>query len=257
MKYLSLRTILSIVIVLSFSFTLTAQENQHLKTKAHWSYKGENGPGNWGKLAPEFAPCGNGKSQSPIDLVKAIKAKLNKIDLHYSESDINLINNGHTIQENYDEGSYAEIDGEKFQLLQLHFHTPSEHTVNGKHYAMEMHLVHKDDKNNLAVIGVFFKIGKKNTELEKLVSHLPSRKTEKYTSDKIKIDLNKLLPSDKSYYHYYGSLTTPNCAEGVNWKVFVNPIEASKEQINEFHKIMGSNARPTQPLNKRFLLISE
>lgn len=148
---------------------------EEVKHEVHWSYEGEGGPANWGNLKPEFALCGTGMTQSPIDLSSAYKTKLNTIKFDYKETPLKIVNNGHAIQVNYDPGSSATIDGGKYQLVQFHFHSPSEHTVDGKFYDMEMHLVHKSDKGDLAVVGVFLKKGKMNKVIQVLWDNLGAK----------------------------------------------------------------------------------
>jgi carbonic anhydrase len=165
-----------------------------------------------------------------------------------------MLNNGHTIQVNYAKGSRITVGGEQYELAQFHFHTPSENTVNGKAYDMEMHLVHKNAKGELAVVGVFFQSGSQNAELDKLWRQLPEKAGEQKTLADTSLSAANLLPQDRSYAHFNGSLTTPPCSENVNWFVIREPLQASAEQISRISTIMGHNARPVQNLNKRFVL---
>ena len=231
---------------------------EEVKHEVHWGYEGEGAPANWGKLKPEFATCGTGQSQSPIDLSSAYKTKLNTIKFDYKETPLKIVNNGHAIQVNYDPGSSVMIDGEKYNLVQFHFHAPSEHTVDGKFYDMEMHLVHKSDKGDLAVVGVFLKKGKANQIIQALWNNLPNEINMENVVAGLSVNASSLLPKDAKYYHYYGSLTTPPCSEGVLWSVMRTPIEVSEEQIQKFKTVMGvDDNRPVLPLNKRFLLESQ
>lgn len=231
---------------------------QEVKHEIHWGYQGEGAPENWGKLKPEFALCGTGMSQSPIDMAKTYKTKLDAIDFSYKETPLKILNNGHAVQVNYEPGSSVMIDGQQYELLQFHFHAPSEHTVNGAFYDMEMHLVHKNDKGELAVVGVFLKKGKANKIIQVLWDNLPSEVNKENVVNDILVNASGLLPKDKKYYHYYGSLTTPPCSEGVNWSVLKAPIEVSEEQIQKFQALMGfANNRPVLPVNKRFVLESQ
>lgn len=256
----SLRILLIGVMIVAFAVSLYSQNKKHDKhhdKAVHWSYSGETGPLHWGELSPEFAGCSKGTSQTPIDLKTGYKTNLDKLQNSFYAQDMRIINNGHTIQINFGAGNSSVIDGIKFALLQFHFHTPSEHTVNGKHYPMEMHLVHKNDKGELGVIGVFFKEGKENSELQKIIDNFPGEIGKETTVKSVKINAADFLPADKNYYHYFGSLTTPPCSEGVSWVVIKAPLEASKKQIEQFEKIMHENNRPVLPLNKRFLLESD
>ncbi len=223
-----------------------------------WSYGGETGPEAWADLKSEYSAC-KGSQQSPIDIVpkQALESDLSKIKFNWSDSTLQVKNNGHTIQANYDEGSSIKVNGDKFDLLQFHFHAPSEHALNGKLYDMEAHFVHKADNGELAVVGVFFKEGKENKALAPIWENMPHQIETKSIAG-IKINGEDLLPRDtKEYFHYMGSLTTPPCSEVVNWYVLAEPIEASKEQIEAFSKVIHANNRPVQPLNRRFVLAND
>ncbi len=225
---------------------------------ASWSYGGATGPDNWAALKSEYSAC-KGSQQSPIDIVpeKALESDLGKIKFNWSSSALQIKNNGHTIQANYDDGSSIEVNGKKFDLLQFHFHAPSEHALNGKLYDMEAHFVHKADNGELAVVGVFFEEGKENPALKPIFDNMPHSIGTKDVSN-ITINAKKLLPSNtKEYFHYMGSLTTPPCSEVVNWYVLAKPIEASKDQIEAFAHLIHENNRPVQPLNRRFVLVND
>ncbi|HET6462530.1 MAG TPA: carbonic anhydrase family protein, partial [Candidatus Krumholzibacteria bacterium] len=160
-------------------------------------------------------------------------------------------NNGHTIQINYTDGDVLTIGSEQFQLLQYHFHVPSEHTVKGQHHAMEMHLVHATDDGKLAVIGVFIDEGAHNAAFDPILSNLPATKGAESHLDHVMVDVNQLLPSSLETYRYDGSLTTPPCSESVKWLVMTTPIQLSADQIAAFRAIINGNNRPVQPLNGR------
>ncbi len=218
----------------------------------HWGYgDNEEGPENWKNLCDGFSACG-GKAQSPIDIKTDIAIssdELKPIAFHYGKSTVDIINNGHTVQFNVSGENTSSINDKKYKLLQFHYHTLSEHTVNGEHFPMEVHLVQKNNDKDFAVIGVMFKEGKENPLLKKYLDKFPTEKGT-YKADE-SFDLNLLLPSDKSYYYYKGSLTTPPCSEIVSWYVMKEPVEASKEQIKKFAAILHNNYRPVQPLNGR------
>ncbi len=222
----------------------------------HWGYTGSAGPEHWGELKQEFVACKTGTRQSPIDinLTQSLPANLGDIKFDYQSISPEVLNNGHTIQVNYSKGSSITVADREFELAQFHFHTPSENTVNGKAYDMEMHLVHKNINGELAVVGVFFKQGKQNAELEKLWRRLPEHSGGKQTLSDTSLSVADLLPQDRAYTHFNGSLTTPPCSEGVNWFVVKEPVEASAEQIARISAIIGNNARPVQKLNNRFVL---
>lgn len=226
--------------------------------RSHWGYEGHAGPDHWGELDKKFATCNTGKIQSPVDLKFEAAKKTDLGDIQFIYKDINpeIVNNGHTIQVNYGNGSAIKANGKDFGLAQFHFHTPSENTVNGKHYPMEMHLVHKNNNGELAVVAVFFKEGKRNAELDKAWKKMPKNAGSKQMLADASINAANLLPAHKEFGHFKGSLTTPPCSEGVNWFVMKEPIEASKEQIAQFNKVIGDNARPTQPLNGRQIVMN-
>jgi carbonic anhydrase len=231
---------------------------QEIKHEIHWGYQGEGSPANWGKLKPEFSLCGTGMSQSPIDIAKTYKTTLDTIEFSYKETPLKIINNGHAVQVNYEPGSFVTIDGQKYELLQFHFHAPSEHTVKGAFYDMEMHLVHKNGLNELAVVGLFLKKGNPNKIIQVLWDNLPNEIDKENVVSGIAVNASGFLPKDTKYYHYFGSLTTPPCSEGVNWSVLKTPIEVSEAQIEQFKTLMGfDNNRPVLSLNKRFVLESQ
>ena len=225
---------------------------------SHWGYQGHEGPEHWGDLSKKFETCKTGNTQSPIDINFTTLKKGNVGDIQFIYKDISpeILNNGHTVQVNYGNGSNMKVKGQQFDLLQFHFHTPSENTVNGKAFPMEVHMVHKNDKGELAVVGVFFKEGEKNAELEKAWSKMPTKAGAKEMLASVNLNAAKLLPANKKFSHFKGSLTTPPCSEGVNWFVMEEPVEASKDQIAKFNKVVGDNARPVQPLNGRQLVMN-
>lgn len=228
----------------------------HEEHKAHWDYEGENGPASWARLSGDFAACDDGH-QSPIDLtVDVVDTLLPAIKLQYEMlNNLPLINNGHTVQINYATGSWLSIGDSAYQLAQFHFHTPSEHTLAGKSYPLEIHLVHKSAAGNLAVLGVLFEEGEQNNLLAAFWDALP-KEVDKQVEKATEFNAFDMLPTDLSYYTYDGSLTTPPCSEGVRWLVLKNTLTASKEQIEAIHAIMNKNARPVQEKNGRLVKAS-
>lgn len=218
-----------------------------------WSYSGENGPQRWAGLTPDFSAC-SGKNQSPINLTSFIEADLKPIKISYQSQGHEIMNNGHTVQVNYNAGSSILIDGVQYDLMQFHFHAPSENLINGRSFAMETHFVHRDRDGNLAVIALLFDEGKENKALADIWHLMPNRKGEKR---KLPSPFNAalLLPENPDYYLFNGSLTTPPCTEGVRWLVFKKSVQASKEQVEAFaHAIHHPNNRPVQPINARPVL---
>lgn len=220
----------------------------------HWGYEGAEGPEHWGALAPDFATCTTGKAQSPIDHAAFDAKQAVSVRADYHAGALSLLHNGHTVQANFAPGSTLVSGGHSYNLVQVHFHTPSEEAFNGKHYPMVAHFVHKDAAGKLAVLGVMFEEGAPNAELTKLIDHAPKSATPAHDVAGVALNPAALLPQDMHVYRYTGSLTTPPCSEGVTWHVAVKPTHASKEQIGALHAIMGNNARPVQPLNGRHLI---
>lgn len=222
----------------------------------HWSHhKGDDGPENWKNLCDGFADCG-GNAQSPINIItnNVVPGKeLSIPKFSYGKSKVNIINNSHTVQFNVDGENKVNLNGKDYQLLQFHYHTVSEHTIDGKYFPIEVHFVHKHSDTDFAVLGIMFVEGKENDFFKKYLSKFPTSKGEYKSNDMI--SLLSLFPDNKSYYQYSGSLTTPPCSEVVSWYVLENPLEASKEQIEKLSKILNSNYRPIMPLNDREVLL--
>jgi len=220
----------------------------------HWGYAGEAGPENWSKIDPKFAMCGLGRNQSPVDLAGFVEADLKPLKLEYKAGAAEILNNGHTVQVNYAAGSSLTVNGRTFALTQFHFHSPSENKVSGKQFPLEGHLVHADKDGNLAVVAVMFQEGAANALLAKLWEKMPAKAGDKNALP-AGLSVSQLLPADRDYYRFNGSLTTPPCSEGVWWLVMKKPATASKAQIEQFSKTVGfANNRPVQPVNARPVL---
>ncbi|MBE9003566.1 carbonic anhydrase [Fortiea sp. LEGE XX443] len=225
-------------------------------TTKNWGYIGKQAPEYWGKLSPEFELCYSGKRQTPIDLqLASVKSIDNKnqdlLVVNYQPTPLNLINNGKTIEVDYQPGSFIDSDRQAYQLLQFHFHHPSEHHINGKEYDMELHFVHRNQAGNLAVIGVFLKSGEFNPNLQTIWDAIPQTQGEQTQVKDTIINAASLLPAERRFLTYSGSLTTPPCSENVTWYVMETPIEASTEQIAKFAQLFPHNNRPIQAVNER------
>ena len=231
--------------------TATEKEETHQK---HWSYQGETSPEHWEEFLKD-SDC-DGLSQSPINIIEfnVLKDSIgNKLQFIYTpKTKIKLVsNNGHSIQFDYEEGDAISYKGETYKLFQLHFHEPSEHTINGVRYPIEIHLVHKSETNELTVIGILGKEGEESQLFEFFESFLPIKNGETIEVDQ-ELELKSLLPKSKEYYTYSGSLTTPPCSENVNWIVFKEPIILSVEEVLKLKENMPvNNYRNEQPLNDR------
>ncbi|HEC16838.1 MAG TPA: carbonic anhydrase family protein [Sedimenticola sp.] len=219
----------------------------------HWGYAGAEGPDNWARLSPDYSACA-GKNQSPINLTGFIEAELEPIKFDYKTGGNEILNNGHTVQVNYAKGSSIQVDGRTFNLLQFHFHAPSENHIKGKSYPLEAHLVHADQDGNLAVVALMFTEGAENKGLAKAWSQMPQHAGDKHALSS-SVDVNEILPSNRDYYRFNGSLTTPPCSEGVRWLVLKEVATASKAQIEAFaHTLHHPNNRPLQAVNARPVL---
>lgn len=209
-----------------------------------WGYTGEGAAAHWDGV------CKTGQKQSPINIDKFVQGEVPPLTLNYSETPLEVVNNGHTVQVNYAPGSTLTVGDATYDLLQFHFHTPSEHYLNGVPAAMEVHFVHKDKGGTLGVVGVMMKIGAENAAIKDIWSNIPAAGESKTVEGK-SISALALLPSDHEYLKYEGSLTTPPCSEGVQWHVIKEPIEISHEQLLAFQTLFPVNARPVQPLHGR------
>lgn len=216
----------------------------------HWSYSGHHGPASWAEVDQEFATCKLGKIQSPIDIRGAKAADLPTIQFDYKPSPLKVIDNGHTIQVNYAPGSWIDVGGARYELVQFHFHKPSEEKIAGKSHAMVAHLVHKNAEGKLAVVAVLLDKGGANPMIATIWKNLPKKK-DRETSVEATVDASALLPSSKGYYTFEGSLTTPPCSEDVRWFVLKTPVRIADSEILKFGKLYPMNARPTQPLHGR------
>lgn len=214
----------------------------------HFSHHGQTGPANWGDFSEI---CAKGKAQSPINIVTSsvIRSRLAPIEFHYNHTHAKEIDTGHSIRINIPKGSYVIVDGERFDLLQFHFHTPSETQINGKNLDMVAHFVHKSASGSLAVIAVLFKEGENNIALKDIWRNMPMREGEEKLLNHLEI--RDIFPENKSYYYFMGSLTTPPCTENVRWYVMQSPLTVGDQQLKKINRIHMLNNRPIQSLNGR------
>ena len=225
---------------------------------SHWGYTGHNDPNHWGELSEKYKMCSDGKNQSPINIVPEVLVAtkgLEPIKFDYKAKSTEVVNNGHTIQVNFEHGSIITIDGKEFELKQFHFHTPSENQINGKNFPLEGHFVHLDNEGNITVVAVMFDESKKDNDLlEKIWNAMPTEEAKKPFVISAN-DLKAILPDNKSYYRFDGSLTTPPCSEGVRWLVLKESVKLSHHEVEEFlHVMHHSNNRNVQKINARKVL---
>jgi carbonic anhydrase len=223
---------------------------------ARWGYTGPNGPAKWGKLDKAFATCASGTAQSPIDIPDAHvrKGDLPPLLFSYKTSTLKIIDDGHTIQVNYAPDSWLTVEGKRYELIEIRFHKPSEFKIDGKAQEMDAQLVHRDKDGKLAIVAVLLDQGKENALIKTLWINLPQTKDKENVVPTVQISAVGLLPQNKDYYTFKGSLTTPPCTENVAWYVLKTPGQISAEEIARFAKYYPTNARPVQPLNDRDVL---
>ncbi len=217
-----------------------------------WSYEGELGPANWSKINVDWAKCGTGNRQSPIDLRDGIKVNLEQISFDYHPSSFSEVNNGHTIQVAVGGGNFITVGNTVYELQQFHFHRPSEEKINGKGTEMVIHLVHKSAEGKIAIIAVLLERGQPHRLMQTIWDNLPLEKFDT-VSPSIVLDPTDALPERREYFTYMGSLTEPPCTEGVLWMVFKQPMQASPAQMALFSRLYPLNARPVQSTAGRLI----
>ncbi|MGI9570862.1 MAG: carbonic anhydrase [Desulfobulbia bacterium] len=244
-------------LILVFSLiTMIFSSAQAAEPDAHWSYEGDDGPDNWGELSDKYSRCRDGQNQSPVDLVADYEVDLPELVFEYHGTPLKETNNGHTIMLNVTKGNFLSVPEKnwKFELQQGHFHSPSEHTINGEHFPMEIHLVHTGSKGELVVVGVMVEEGEEDPMLNRIWSFMPEAVGETRESPLTVFEAG-VMPPTRDYFSYDGSLTTPPCSEGVSWIVLHEPLTASAEQVERFKQRVGpSTNRPIQPKNARVIL---
>jgi carbonic anhydrase len=222
---------------------------------AHWDYAGAAGPQAWGALKPEFSLCASGQRQSPIDIRGGLAVDLDPVRFDYQASRFAVIDNGHTVQVNVAPGNAIEVGGRRYELQQFHFHRPAEERIDGRSFEMSVHLVHKDEQGRLAVVTVLLEKGLAQPVVQKVWNNLPLERNEESVA-RTPLELPDLLPADRRYYSYMGSLTTPPCSEGVHWIVMRQPVGVTTEQVELFARIYPMNARPLQAASGRRIMQS-
>jgi len=212
----------------------------------HWDYVGEMGPDKWGN---EFPTCAKGTKQSPLNIVGPFEKSKDVLAVSYKEGALKILNNGHTIQVNVEPGSTLKINKDVYNLLQFHFHRPSEEQIDGKPMAMVAHFVHKNAEGKLAVLGVLLNEGKDNDAIKTIWEKAPKSEGPELVVEGVKFNPAVLVPAALTHYSYEGSLTTPPCTEGVNFFILKTTMDIGKKQVAVFP--YKKNARPVQALNGR------
>lgn len=272
-----LRKLLKVGIVLGcLSVVIPAFALDDTSVKVNWGYSGEKGPNDWAALNPNFALCGTGQEQSPVNIPRKVWGVKNVLAIHYQSAPMiiiddgttelmidktqTLINDGHGVQLNFPVNEAKEwitLAGKDYRLVQLHMHTPSETQIQGHTFPLEIHFVHQSDDGKLAVIGVLVNAGRTNPIIQKIVKNLPKQEGKEKVVRGERINPENLLPVERTHYAYEGSLTVPPCVEGVQWIVMADTIMASSAQIAQLKRAAGgANARSVQALNGRVVSYS-
>nr|KYP50036.1 hypothetical protein KK1_028191 [Cajanus cajan] len=241
--------------------------SQEVEDESEFNYEenSEKGPSHWGDIHPEWSLCKNGSMQSPIDLLNErveILSHLGRLQINYQPSNGTIKNRGHDIKLEWVSGAgYLQINETKYVLKQCHWHSPSEHTIDGKRFDLELHMVHETPSGQTAVIGILFKIGRPDSFLSSLTNHLKaiSDSTEAERVVGV-VDPRQIKVVYKQYYRYNGSLTIPPCTQNVSWTILREIRSVSKEQVRllrvAVHDESNTNARPLQPINNRLLQLN-
>jgi len=255
MRDLQLRQVVTVAGVALVACRARAPQQAEAPTHhaAHFTYAGANGPEHWAQLDSAWAACATGRQQSPVDLADATRRHDAPIEFHYRPSALRLVNNGHTVQDDYDPGSYILVGGARFDVVQFHFHAPGEHHVTGQAFPAELHVVHRSAAGGLAVIGVLLEAGAANRAYQVILDSLPGEEGPERTMGAM-LNVADLLPVTHGTYRYAGSLTTPPCSEGVQWLVMDTPVTLSAAQLASLTRVIHDNNRPIQPLNGRPLV---
>ncbi len=242
----------ALVSVMALALSSVACTSSDVKNdKVSWGYTGDTAAIHWGDLSSEFATCKTGKEQSPIDIRPTQDIAQSDIQFDYQTSSMSILNNGHTVQVNFDEGSSINFKGTQYNLLQVHFHTPSENLLMGESYPLEAHFVHASKDGKLAVVAVLVSEGAGSDFIQKVVDHMPASKSDVQKVAGVSLSGLDFIPSQNGHFGFKGSLTTPPCTEGVQWLMMKAQTTASKAQIDALHAVMHDNNRPVQPLNGR------
>lgn len=250
-----------------FSFILSSCSPNHVAQVVHltnstaseastedWSYSGKTGPTYWSSINKEYALCASGKEQSPVNIDRVQKKSL-PLGINYHNGLFKIEKEQYTVTLiPLNNTNSINLNGTNYPLQAFHFHTPSEHTINGVHSDLEIHFIHEDMKKSVVSISVLVNSGRLNKEFQKIMN--PNLMDEDNEEKIVKINLQSFIPYTSKKVSYNGSFTTPPCTEGIKWIVFNKPIQFSDEQIHFYQNYFNPNSRPVQPLNGRVLFES-
>jgi carbonic anhydrase len=229
-----------------------AARDPSLDPEPDWSYSGPAGPDHWGELRAAYETCATGELQSPIDISETQRVAYTPLLFRYRSQLLEAENTGRGVRLISPPGSALVVRGQAYDLVEFNFHVPGLHGFEGTPTEAEIHMVHRDGQGGYAVVAVPLRVGEReNRILDRILDYLPTRTGERVRQRQVGINPLFLLPVDRSYYRYTGSLVTPPCTEPVLWFVFREPLEVSAGQIQRIAQATGSNARPMQALNGR------
>jgi carbonic anhydrase len=235
------------------SLAATAAETNH-----GWTYEGEHGPAHWGAMGEAFHACESGRAESPINIeaTKKAPADMPRLKINYQPLPIDIVNTGHAVQFNATPGADSiSLGDQAYQLVQFHFHSPGEERFAGKESVMDAHLVHRSEDGKLLVLAVQFQVGDHpNAVIGAMLDRIPKEQGAEFKINEVMVNLLDLLPKQKGYYTYSGSLTTPPCSEGVTWIEFKERVTINQQQLNAMQRFYHGNQRPVQALNGREIL---
>jgi len=253
-NYLFIALLLLLLLILTF-YSGTVGASTPINK---WGYDGVTGPANWGEIG--YPLCNTGEQQSPVNIPHDAELKNDGLLFNYKPSIIQAINTGNTVKFDYEWTSYLRAEGKRYNLISIDLHSPSTHAIDNVYYPMEMHLMHRTYYGKKAIVSVFLqdeKIAKVsqsadyNASVDSVFTSLPTT-AGKAIHSKQRFNATDLLPADKSYYQYQGSLTIPPCSEAISWFVLKQPITVTSDQLMRFRALYDHNARPVQALNSRY-----
>ena len=226
--------------------------------ESHWSYQGFRGPRLWGFLEDAYRACRVGHQQSPIDIVMPHHADHQEdLVFQYSDNSFQVVTTEHGLRIDNLGRSRVVFNQRPYRLRQFHFHDPSEHHIDGKVFPMEIHLVHEDARGHLLVVALLVTLGEKNSLLANIQNWVRQEETPRamtnvaHPTNSLELNVQAFLPHTTHHFSYHGSLTTPPCSQGVQWILLRTPIHLSQKQLDWFSSMIGTNARPIQPLDGR------
>jgi carbonic anhydrase len=221
-------------------------------TAVPWSYSGERGPEHWASLSTDFAQCAAGRLQSPIDIRSVERIPYSPLVFRYRSQSLELVNDGYGVHLLVPPGSELRLRGDVYTLTEVHFHVPGEHRINGVGTSAEIHFIHRDARGRPVIVVVRVQAGRRfNSILARIAEYLPMVPGERVIQARVGVNPLFLLPSERDYFTYTGSLGTPPCSEPVLWFVLAHPLEIDTDLVHTIARATGANARPVQPLNGR------